>query len=390
MATKIMYLVDRYPDPQGGTEGQLLQLVQHLDRSRYEPSMTVFRSSAYIEHNLFPCPVRVLNITKLLSAWTIYKIFRYVLILRREHYQLVHCYFNDTSLLAPIFLKFFGIRVLVSRRDMGFWYTSRNLAVLRLVALFVDRYVVNSQAVKRIVQQQEWVPCEKVTVIYNGFAPSMESDDRKISIEKEMLVVPEGVPIIGIVANLRPIKRIDMLVKAFALVSRSYPNARLIIVGDTLSMQGKSTLSELENLASSLEVRERVIFVGRVKKPILYINQFTVAVLCSESEGFSNSIIEYMQAGCPVICTDTGGNSELIQHGRNGFLVPVGDVSALADSLVRLLSNSVLARSLGQAGYETTCFYTHTRMVAEQMACYDEVISDNHSRLGFYRRPKKA
>src|SRR4026209_1618283 len=155
---KIMYLIDHYQGPPAGTEGQLLQLIRHLDRSRYEPSLTLLRDSEYVQRNLFPCPVRVLGITRLVSVRAVVGRLRYGFALRRENYRLVHCYFNDSALIAPFFLRLFGIRVLVSRRDMGFWYTPQNLFVLRLVVRFVDRYVANSHMVKQQVQAQERVP----------------------------------------------------------------------------------------------------------------------------------------------------------------------------------------------------------------------------------------
>ena len=338
--------------------------------------MTVFRSSEYVERNLFPCSVRVLGITKLASIRTVFRIVHYVITLRREGYRLSHCFFNDSSLITPFFLRLLGIRVLVSRRDMGFWYTPRNLAVLRLVAPFAHRYVANSQAVKRIVQQREWVPGGKISVIYNGYVSRTENDSEATD-TVGLPGVPIHGPVVGIVANLRPIKRIDTLIKALALVGGQYPDAWLVVVGDDdQSRRGGSMLKELLDLATDLGIRERVIFTGRVADPTPYIKRFTVAVLCSESEGFSNSVIEYMQAGRPIVCTDTGGNPELVQDGRNGFLVPVGDARALADRLIRLLSDPALARRLGEAARETVqSSYTHTRMIAEQMACYDEVLS---------------
>ena len=373
--TKIMYLVDYYEGPQGGTEGQLLQILRHLDRSRYLPAITLLRGSDYFERNSFYCPVKILDITKLASARSIYKVLRFASDLRRQGYRLVHCFLNDVSLIAPPLLRLFGIRVLVSRRDMGFWYTPGKLAVLRLVSAFVDRYVANCQAVGRVVQQREWASSRKISVIYNGLGTAAANGGGGARTN-----CPPGVsdqtPVVGIVANLKPIKRIDVLIQAVAVARERSPALRLIIVGkDGLSERGRSMRRELEDLASRVGVRDAVIFAGGVDDPAPYINRFNVAVLCSESEGFSNALIEYMEAGRPVICTDTGGSPELIRDGTNGFLVPVGNVDALADRLVQLLSGRELARRLGEAARDTARSYSLMRMISEQMACYDEVLS---------------
>jgi len=373
MPIKVMYLIDYYGNPYAGTEGQLLQLIQYLDRTRYEPTMAVLRDSEYIQKNMFPCPVSVLSISNLASINSVKKFVCFALKLRRQGYKLIHCYFNDSSLIAPFFMWLLGIHVIVSRRDMGFWYTFYNLAILRFLSIFVDCYVTNSQAVKYLISQREWIPQRKITVIYNGYVPLNEKSQIDTSIE--LLKLPSDAPIVGIVANLRAIKRLDTLLEAFALVNKHRPDAYLVIVGDKNSVEATKILAKLTSLIHRLGIGERVIFTGRVEDPKLYIRQFTVSVLCSDSEGFSNSIIEYMQAGCPTVCTNTGGNSELIKDGFNGFLVPVGDFNTLAKRVIQLLSDKILACQLGEAGYETVIKFTHVRMIKEQMDCYDKLLS---------------
>ena len=374
MAVKIMYLMDDYHGPRAGTEGQLLQLLRHLDRSRYEPAMTFLRGAEYAMRDTFPCPVRVLGITKLASFRAIVGMLRFAYGLRREGYRLVHCFFNDSSVIAPFFLRMAGLRVLVSRRDMGIWYSPGILVVLRLVAPFVDRYVANSRSVGGHVQEQERVPGDKIAVIYNGY-DAYQGAARVQSTAAAIPDFPNDAPVVGIVANLRPIKRIDTLMEAFAAAAERIPGARLVIVGDRTSEQALGTFRDLQARADRLGIRERIVFTGQVDDPMRYIERFAVAVLCSESEGFSNSIIEYLQAARPVVCTDTGGNPEIVRDGENGFLVRVGDANALAERLVQLLKDAALARRLGEAGRETVRALTHTRMVAEHMACYDDVLS---------------
>jgi glycosyltransferase involved in cell wall biosynthesis len=230
--------------------------------------------------------------------------------------------------------------------------------------------------VASVVRELEHVPARKISVIYNGFA-----DRAGLQILKPSNIniprVPEAAPIVGIVANLRPIKRIADLIRAFATVHKRCPDAWLVVVGaDGPSMRSGSVRAELEKLAQELGIESNVVFTGRVDDAAPYIARFTVAVLCSESEGLSNAILEYMSAGRPTVCTDAGGNPELVHDGVNGFLVPVGDVHALAAKLALLLTDRALARALGAAARQKVeSAYSVSRMVTEQMACYDEVLA---------------
>lgn len=386
MAVKIMYLMDYYAGSHGGTERQLLQLIEFLDHARYEPAITLLRGTEYVEHNRFPCPLEVLGIHTLFSPRSIFKLLVFALRIRQKNFRLVHCFFNDSSLISPLF-KLFGIRIIVSRRDMGFWYTPRNLMILRLAVPFIDHYVANSWAVKRVVEQQESVPASKISVIYNGYVCNTKADGESRDMN-ELSEIPNHAPIIGIVANLSPIKRLDTLIEAFGQISSQYPEARLVIIGNSYDPKMRDPLVEL---ARRLGVNERVIFTGSVKEPSPYIKRFDIAVLCSASEGFSNSLIEYMQTGRPVVCTATGGNPELVRDGYNGFLFPVGDARILADRLARLLSDKALAQRLGEAGRETVCSnFTQIRMVTEQMACYDDILTKDHTKRRFFHWPGSA
>lgn len=371
----ITYLLDTYETSRGGTESQILQLVTGIDRTRYVPSVVVLRSSHWVETHSMDCHVTVLGVWKLASLTTLAKLLRLGWNLRREGCRIVHCYFNDVSLVAPIILSLYGLRIIVSRRDMGIWYTPFKLWLLRLNARFVDCYVVNSEAVKKVVRQCEWVPEECIRVIYNGYCS--EPGEKADSVSPcQQLGLETGGPIIGVVANVRKVKRIDTLIKAFNLISRQYSNISVMVVGDVHHDQAREEMENLGRLIADLGLDRRVKFIGAVADPRPYIHMFSVAVLCSESEGLSNSLIEYMQAGRPIVCTDVGGNSELIRDGDNGFLIKVDDWQALADRTSLILSDCDLAKTIGTRARETvSAMISVERMAREQMACYDDVLS---------------
>lgn len=326
---KIMYLMDAYRDPYAGTEQQLYNLIDGLDRSRFTPTLALFQPSAHINEYGFPCPVEVLNIRRMFSPYTLIRMIRFTLALKRNNYQLVHIFFNDASILAPVFLKMVGIKVIISRRDMGFWYTPGKLTILRGNRFFIDQVIANCQAVKQVTHKKEGMPLEKIQVIYNGSTlPGTGPIDR--SALENMPYLKEGRKVIGIVANIRPVKRIDDLIRAFGLLRRYRSDVKLVIVGS-------GDTRPLQELVRELNLVDYVHFTGAQKDILPIIRQFDVGVLCSESEGLSNAIIEYMQCHVPVVCTDTGGNRELVQDGETGYRVPVGNIAMLADKIRQLL-----------------------------------------------------
>ena len=143
------------------------------------------------------------------------------------------------------------------------------------------------------------------------------------------------------VNKLRSLKRVDVILNAFALLLPQYPNARLMIIGDG------ELKSELEHMASSLGVLSRVQFVGNVKDTAKYLQASDVFVLASDKENQSNALIEAMACGLPVIATAVGGNKEIIQHDVNGILVPNSSAHDLSQAIERILSNDKMSARLG-------------------------------------------
>src|SRR6185503_2113503 len=130
---------------------------------------------------------------------------------------------------------------------------------------------------------------------------------------------------VTIVANMRhEVKDYPMFLNAARQVAEAVPEAEFLLAGE-----GELTES-LQGLAMQLGVRNRTHFLGRCERVAELLGVSEVCVLSSKAEGFSNSILEYMAAGRPVVVTNVGGAAELVTEGETGYLVPSGDDAAMA------------------------------------------------------------
>ncbi|WP_254432084.1 glycosyltransferase [Aquisalimonas sp. 2447] len=175
--------------------------------------------------------------------------------------------------------------------------------------------------------------------------------------------------IVGLVANIRPIKRIEDLVDAVALLSCQGLDVHAAIVGS-------GDPEPLRDRARATGVGERVHFLGGRSDVAACLQHFHVGALCSESEGFSNTLLEYMRAGLPVVCTDAGGNLEAVRHGETGFLYPVGDVEALSQGLEAILLHREKRLRMGAlAREEAVERYSTEVMVSAHMDLYGRILN---------------
>jgi glycosyltransferase involved in cell wall biosynthesis len=362
----ILFVMDEWHDAdRGGTERQFANLLAHLDRRRIAPQLAVFRSAVGAAPALAACPVRSLSITKLARPSTLLRLVALSRVIRASGIRVAHVFLNDASIVAPFFCRLGGARVVVSRRDMGFWYTPLLLRLLRISNQFVSRMVVNSAAVRDNVHRFERFPLSRTDVLPNGLS-LQGCEAPALSGFLERHGIRPGEPVIGMVAHFHPWKRQRDLVRAFREVLRHHPSAHLVLVG--------SGACEAEVRAEcDGALQGRVHFAGAVSNPIPVVRHFTIGVLCSDSEGLSNSVLEYQACGMPVVCTNVGGNVDLVQDGGNGFLIPPGDVPALADRLLRLLDDPALRAAMSVRGRAVANAHSLSAMADAHMALYESL-----------------
>lgn len=333
---KVLFVIDRFINPYAGTEGQLYQLISALPGDRFEPELLVFETSPFIESGSMPCTVSVLGATRILDPRTWFKAWRFARRKKAEGVALCHVFFNDASVICPPIFSFVGIPTIISRRDMGYWYTRKYLAVLRQTARWVSGVVANSEAVKSVTVAKEGYNPEAISVIYNGYpqtdTPKVTGSGNRAGRKdiRAALGFSETDLLFILVANLRPIKRIGDAIDALSQLVKKQPEIYLVIAGGGDSQ-------DYQKLAEQSGVSGNVHFLGARKDIKNILPAMDAGVLCSQSEGYSNAIVEYMQAGLPVVASSVGGNVEAVVHGETGYLYPVGDTKTLAEHLAELL-----------------------------------------------------
>ncbi len=250
---------------------------------------------------------------------------------------------------------------------MHYALTPSRLLAQRFANCFTTGIIANCEAVRKLVESMERADPRKMHVLYNGidlraFTPCSATHRE---VRQELGVQPSEV-LIGCVSAVRPIKGIEYLVKAARQILPKAPSAKFCVVGSGPDLDKLKAITDADSA-----VAQRFLWVGAREDVKPFLRAFDIAVLPSLSEGFSNSILEYMAMGLPVVATDVGGNREALEDGA-GLLVPAADSQALADALYGLLvkptermhmgfraAERVRRWDLDVALNENATFYTH-------------------------------
>jgi len=334
---RIGYVIDRLA-PGGGTENQLIKLLENIDRENFEPIIFSLRprDPQCLE---LGCETYYLDIRSLMSLSTVKAVFKAARLFRRKNIHILQIYFYDGRLVGTMAGRLAGVNPIVyCRREMGWWYTPMKLRLSRFLARLSHHCLVNAEAVKKMVAATEGFPSEKITVIPNGVDLEPGSPDKRP--RKSDFGIPEDAPVIGVVSNLREVKRLDRFLELAARIENKKTHFLII---------GKGPLQDkLAARAAELGLADRVHFHHAVKGVHDIIALFDIGVLSSESEGLSNVLIEYSLSGIPSLAFDVGGNPEIILNGETGYIIADGDIGLMAEKANAILSHLELKKKLGE------------------------------------------
>jgi glycosyltransferase involved in cell wall biosynthesis len=333
----------------GGTERQMTELIQRLDRDRFDVRVACFhKEGAWLPGVEAAAPVTSFPIRGFARPATLAQAAAFARWCRAQRIAVVQScdlYANTFALPAAALA---GVPVRVgSRRELNPDKTNGQIALQRHAYRCAHAIVANSNAAARQLKA-EGVPADRIAIIPNGvdvarFAP--RSGVRPVST-------------ILTVANLRKEKAHEVLLAAAARLLPNHPHVRFLIAG------GGPRLDELRTLAASLRVAGNVTFLEHREDVPALLAEADVFVLPSRSEAFPNGAIEAMAAGLPVVASAVGGLLDLIVDGETGVLVRPDDPVRLADAIEALVLSPERAAALGSAARATvTRRYSFDRMV---------------------------
>jgi len=251
----------------------------------------------------------------------------------------------------------------------------RYLLFRRFMRVFIDRYIAVSMDLENWLVSTVGVSRRKVTQIYNGVDSSRFVPDSV----KPLALLPQrwrnldDILIVGTVGRLTPVKDQQLLLRAADRLRRENPELgsrlRVIIVGDG------PLQAELGRLIEQLGLHDTIWMAGDRNDVPALLRLMDVFVLPSLGEGISNTILEAMASGLPVVATAVGGNLELVEEGFNGSLFSVGDVQGFSSALVSLLEDDEERARRGSNARARVCSrFDWNRTVDAYLDVYDELL----------------
>ena len=270
-------------------------------------------------------------------------------LLQTGKFDLIHCHLTVSNLIAKPLAAILGAPLIFNydHNDMDRTQQKTRLRLDRLANLLTDHIIAVSASTRDFLIQQEGVPADKITIIYNGvdlerFQAAPDSSTR--ATWRHAWGLPADTPVVAGVGRLRRQKNFPLFLRVAREVLREIPQARFVIAGEGPDRQ------DLEILARDLGIASQVHFLGYVSDMTKLYAGVDVLLMTSHAEGTPLTVLEAMAMGVPVVATRVDGMAEVLEDGVDAYLAAPGDLSALARGTCGLLQDRALARRFSQAG----------------------------------------
>jgi glycosyltransferase involved in cell wall biosynthesis len=377
---RVLHVIGELHDS-GGAERFVAGLVTHLPSDRFKLWVCAPRGAAPdATASLDAAGVSLVTLGRR-SKLDVHRLLGLAGLIRRERFDIVHAHLFGSNMWATTLSRMCGVPVVIAQEHTWSYSGNRMRAWLdgRVIGRLATKFVAVSLADAEKMVSIEKVPPDKVIVMPTAYIPHSSEIHSDIRAE---LGLADCTPLIATVTVMRRQKALDVLIRAFALVLESVPEAHLVLAG------GGPCAEELVALAAELGLSHRVHFVGFRSDVDALLRRADVAAMSSAFEGTPLFAFECMANRVALVATSVGGLPDVVADGESGLLVRPGDPQALADGLVRLLGDPELRRALVDRAETRLADYTIESVAQRFSDLYTTLIEDHE--LGAAQRPEST
>lgn len=359
----------------GGAETHLLRILPRLKASGYKIILFPLRDGGQLEKEFVESGVTLCVSKETSSKGFVYKLKRIIglcSMLYRQKPDIVHYFLPEAYLIGGVCSIFSPVSIKVmSRRSLNLY--QKNKPFIKYVEFFMHKWMRlvlgNSKAVVNELYL-EGINKNKVKLIYNGVDVPVKHDSETRKKMRESLNVSQNKLIITVVSNLIPYKGHKDLLNALKIISDQLPENWIVFF---VGRDDNNYSKELSCMINEFDFVEHIKLVGHTRNTSDYLIASDIGILPSHQEGFSNSLLESMAHGLPMIVTDVGGNAEAISDNVNGFVVPAHHPEKLAEKILILANNVELRNRFSENSYDVVI----TKFSIENcVSQYDSVYKD--------------
>ncbi len=362
----------------GGMENGMVNIINRFPPARYRHVIICLTEADDFADRFTAPDVRIFSLHKRPGHepgvyWRLWKL------LRELRPAIVHTRNLAALEMQAVTLPLFGVRRIHGEHGRDIYDLDGSNRKYRLMRRALNPFIHRYIAVSRDLQ--EWlilgigIAERRVAQIYNGVDQQrfLSRPDARPALEPADFL-PENAVLLGTVGRLAEVKDQQTLLRAVQLLLAHQPElrkrVRVVLVGDG------PLFADLRQLAVTLDIDDLVWMPGDRSDIPELLSMLDIFVLPSLAEGISNTVLEAMASGLPVVATRTGGNPELVEGGRNGYLVPVADPAALADILAKMIADPSATRRMGAEGRRFVDEkFNWDRTVRQYLSIYDEVLA---------------